>query len=105
MTRSLRQLSVAVLLLITVSGTALLAQEGQDGPEQAPAELVDINSAPVEQIQMIVESEAVATRIVEGRPYANKRQLVSRELVSEEQYESIKDRIIARQPRPAPQTP
>lgn len=101
MTRSLRQLSVAVLLLTTLS-MALLAQEA---PEQAPAELVDINSAPLEQIQVIVESEAVATRIVEGRPYANKRQLVSRELVSEDQYEKIKDRIIARQPRQDSETP
>lgn len=102
MTRSLRQLSAAVLLLITLPGVALLAQEAA---QQAPAELVDINSASLEQIRGIVESETVATRIVEGRPYANKRQLLSRELVTEEQYEKIKDRIIARQPRQDSETP
>jgi hypothetical protein len=41
-------------------------------------------------------SEEVAQRIIESRPYDNKRQLVSRNLVSEEEYERIKDLIVAR---------
>lgn len=99
MFRNLRQLSLAVLLVTTASTMTLMAQT-PDEPE-APA-LVDINSAPVDQIVQIFQDEALAARIIEGRPYANKRQLLTREFVSEEEYEKVKDRIIARRVQPTP---
>jgi DNA uptake protein ComE-like DNA-binding protein len=73
----------------------LIAGQTTDAPETPP--LVDINSAPVEQIEAIVQNEALAAKIVEGRPYANKRQLLTRNLVTSEEYEKIQNRIIARQ--------
>jgi hypothetical protein len=40
----------------------------------------------------------LAKKIIENRPYANKRQLLTRKLVSMEEYDEIKDRIVARRP-------
>jgi DNA uptake protein ComE-like DNA-binding protein len=45
--------------------------------------------------------EAEAARIVAGRPYNSKADLVSRNIVSDSTYAAIKDRIIAR-PRATP---
>jgi len=58
--------------------------------------VIDINSAPLAALEGIVQDEGLAQRIIENRPYANKRQLLSRRLVLAEQYDEIKDRIIAR---------
>ena len=58
--------------------------------------LVDINSAPMEDIETVVMNELLAKKIIDNRPYANKRQLVTRRLITPEQYEEIKDRIIAK---------
>lgn len=74
-----------------------LSLAAQEPPTpDAPPPVLDINTASVEQLTTVVMDEEVALQIIESRPYANKRQLVSRNLVSEEEYERIKDRIIAR---------
>jgi DNA uptake protein ComE-like DNA-binding protein len=97
--RMFRKISVAALLCATLAGISLAAQEAPTAPT---ATLVDINSAPVSEIEEVVRDEQLAERIVEGRPYANKRQLLTRDLVTSEEYERIKDRIVARRIRSAP---
>jgi competence protein ComEA len=63
---------------------------------------LDINSAPSAALQQIPGiGEAEAARIVAGRPYNSKADLVSRNIVSDSTYAAIKDRIIAR-PRATP---
>ena len=60
--------------------------------------IVDINSAPEADIVAVGIEKAVAKKIVEGRPYRNKRELLSRELLTKEQYEKLKDLLVAKQP-------
>jgi len=62
------------------------------------ARIVDINSAPEADIAAAGIDKAVAKKIVEGRPYRNKRDLVTRQLLSLDQYDKVKDAIVARQP-------
>jgi DNA uptake protein ComE-like DNA-binding protein len=101
--RTKRRLFLAALALILIStGTATAQEEGQPAVVQRTA-IVDINSAPVEQIRGIVLDDVLAQRIIDNRPYANKRRLLSRMLVTDEQYEEIKDRIIARRLAPEPE--
>ena len=88
-----QRVCAVVFLVGALSSVQIAAQEGAD---VGTPPIVDINSAPVEQIERIVLDNLLATRIIEGRPYANKRQLLSRRLVSQEEYDRIKDRIIAR---------
>ena len=42
---------------------------------------------------------AAACRIVDGRPYTAKNQLVTRGILPQEAYERIKDQIIAHRPK------
>ena len=79
------------LVLTLLFGLAALAPV-----ESRSQALVDINSASLAEIEAVVRDENLARRIIESRPYANKRQLLSRQLMSMEQYEAIQERIVAR---------
>ncbi len=59
---------------------------------------VDLNSATAAELKMLPGvSDGDATKIIRGRPYSDKRQLVSKKLVSEPAYEKIKDHVVAKQ--------
>ena len=59
---------------------------------------VDINSATAAELKMLPGvSESDATKIIQGRPYSDKSQLVSKKVVSEPTYEKIKDHVVTRQ--------
>jgi competence protein ComEA len=61
---------------------------------------VDINSATTEQLKALPGvSEADSMKIIRGRPYSDKHQLVSRRVLSEATYDKIKDHVVAKQPK------
>lgn len=65
----------------------------------ARAQLVDINTATDAELKAIPGiGDALAAKIIAGRPYANKTQLKSRKVLPPLVYEQVKDRIIAKQP-------
>ena len=62
--------------------------------------LVDINTATPAQLKSLPGmGDAYVRRIVEGRPYTAKNQLVSRGILPQATYDKIKDKIIASKPK------
>jgi DNA uptake protein ComE-like DNA-binding protein len=58
---------------------------------------VDINSATEEEMVAIGIEKASAKKIIEARPYRNKSELVSKQLLTKTQYDKLKDLLIAKQ--------
>jgi len=59
---------------------------------------VDINSATAAELRMLPGvSDGDTAKIIRGRPYSDKSQLVSKKVVSEPTYEKIKDHVVTRQ--------
>ena len=70
-------------------------------PAPAPAmkvELLDINTATVDQLKALKGvGDARAAAIVKGRPFKGKDELVQKNIVPQNVYDDIKDKIIAKQ--------
>jgi DNA uptake protein ComE-like DNA-binding protein len=63
----------------------------------ATSSLVDINTASAAELKAVPGlSDALAAKIIAGRPYANKAQLKSRNIVPANVYDQMKEAIIAK---------
>jgi competence protein ComEA len=107
MTRLLTLLFAALFAVGVLSAPAAFAQAPKadtkaDTKAAVKADekkkLIDINSATVDELKSINGiGEAYSKKIVDGRPYARKDELVKKKIVPQATYDKIKDQIIAKQ--------
>ena len=78
------------------------AAKTETSAAKAPAKPLDLNTATkAELIALPGIGEAYAQKIIDGRPYLRKDQLVSKNIVPQSTYDKIKDQVVAMQPKGA----
>jgi DNA uptake protein ComE-like DNA-binding protein len=114
------QIAVLVFALSLVSSLGVAQQypNGEPGskpeatatPDQmaeaAAAEKLDINAATADQLKTLPGiGDAYAQKIIAGRPYRTKLDLVHKKIIPQSTYDKIKDQIIAHQPKSGAMAP
>ena len=94
----LAALALAVGQAPKKGSTSKPAAVSQSSAGRSSNNLIDINSASAAELKALPGiGDAYSAVIIKNRPYANKRQLLSRKVIPQATYDKISSQIIAKQ--------
>jgi competence protein ComEA len=107
---------LALLIAVSLASIVVAGQEPGSKPEAmastaqmanaAAGDKLDINTATKDQLKGLPGiGDAYSQKIIDGRPYRTKLDLVHRKIIPQATYDKVRDLIIAKQPKPGAMTP
>jgi competence protein ComEA len=82
----------------TTKADTAKSETAKTSGKTAPAGKMDINSASAADLEKLPGiGPATSAKIIAGRPYKTKRDLVTKKIISQSEYDKITDNIIAHQ--------
>src|SRR5690349_10682071 len=95
----LKRLAIVPLLwVVLLMGVSIVAFDSIAPIWAYAAEPLDINSAKVDELKALPGiGDTYSKKIIEGRPYKRKDELVQKKIVPQATYDKIKAQIVAKQ--------
>lgn len=91
-------IGLASFLLLALPLLPLGAHDSSMTQAAGQSDLLDINTATADQLKMLPGiGDAYAEKIIKGRPYARKDELVQKKILPRATYEQLKYKIVAKQ--------
>lgn len=95
-----KQLLTSVVTIILILAVAVIAIAQRSSRTQAPPDdqnLMDLNSAPPEKLMTLPGIDMIlAKKIIAGRPYRTKNDIMARKIIPQDAFNAITNRVTVR---------